>query len=287
MGRASPYTPSRPTRAPCPHVRGRARRPGRRPPPAPPTSRSPAAPPSPWPGRPRGPTASGSSPTPGTRCTGSAGTAPRAAPTGRARKRSAPHGTCSPPPAQRSPVASTSRAAAAHRRWRRAAPAATTTQRVLGAAAAAALAIDAYVHFSDAGYYTAVTTSVLSQATLFRVQAALAAALALALLARPSRLWWAAGVLVGASAFGAVLLYRYVDVGALGPIPNMYEPTWVSPGKLASAWAEGAAAILAATGLLVAVRARRHRCLHTDHAGACPATRGSHACGDSGSAADS
>jgi len=157
-------------------------------------------------------------------------------------------------------VASSSRAAAAHRRWRRAAPAtATTTQRVLGAAAAAALAIDAYVHFHDAGYYTAVTTSVLSQATLFRVQAALAAALALALLARPSRLWWAAGFLVAVSAFGAVLLYRYVDVGALGPIPNMYEPTWVSPGKLASAWAEGAASILTATGLLVAVRARRHR----------------------------
>jgi hypothetical protein len=155
-------------------------------------------------------------------------------------------------------VASTSRAAAAHQRWRRAAPAA-TTQRVVGAAAAAALAIDAYVHFRDAGYYTAVTTSVVSQATLFRVQAALAAALALALLARASRLWWAAGFLVAASAFGAVLLYRYVDVGALGPIPNMYEPTWVSPGKLASAWAEGAAAILTATGLLVAVRARRHR----------------------------
>ena len=155
-------------------------------------------------------------------------------------------------------MASTSHAAAAPRRWRRAVPAA-ATQRVLGAAAAAALAIDAYVHFHDAGYYTAVTSSVLSQATLFRVQAALAAALALALLARPSRLWWAAGFLVGASAFGAVLLYRYVDVGALGPIPNMYEPTWVSPGKLASAWAEGAATILTATGLLVAVRARRHR----------------------------
>ena len=79
-------------------------------------------------------------------------------------------------------MASNSRAAAAHQQWRRAVPAGATTQRVLGATAAAALAIDAYVHFRDAGYYTAVTTSVLSQATLFRVQAALAAALALALL---------------------------------------------------------------------------------------------------------
>jgi hypothetical protein len=174
-------------------------------------------------------------------------------------------------------VASTSHAAAAHRWWRRAAPAATTTQRVLGAAAAAALAIDAYVHFRDAGYYTAVTTSVLSQATLFRVQAALAAALVLALLARPSRLWWAAGFLVAASAFGAVLLYRYVDVGALGPIPNMYEPTWVSPGKLASAWAEGAATILTATGLLVAVRVRRRRQSPHRSRRSLPANRGSHA----------
>jgi len=31
----------------------------------------------------------------------------------------------------------------------------------------------------------------------------------------------------------------------------MYGPTWVSPRKLASAWAEGAATILTATGLFV------------------------------------
>jgi hypothetical protein len=37
----------------------------------------------------------------------------------------------------------------------------------------------------------------------------------------------------------------------------MYEPTWVSPGKLASAWAESAATILTATGLLVTTRARQ------------------------------
>jgi hypothetical protein len=185
-------------------------------------------------------------------------------------------------------VASTSHAAAAHRWWRRAAPAATTTQRVLGAAAAAALGIDAYVHFRDAGYYTAVTTSVLSQATLFRVQAALAAALALALLARPSRLWWAAGFLVAASAFGAVLLYRYVDVGGLGPIPNMYEPTWVSPGKLASAWAEGAATILTASGLLVAVGARRRRqSPHRSRPSLPPPTAEVNGCGDGGGATDS
>jgi hypothetical protein len=31
------------------------------------------------------------------------------------------------------------------------------------------------------------------------------------------------------------LLYTYVDVGSLGPLPNMYEPTWALPGKRASA----------------------------------------------------
>jgi hypothetical protein len=57
-------------------------------------------------------------------------------------------------------------------------------------------------------------------------------------------------LVVAASAFGAVVLYRYVDVGRLGPLPNMYEPTWAPPGKAASAWAEGAGIILAAAGRL-------------------------------------
>lgn len=149
-------------------------------------------------------------------------------------------------------MASTSSAATAKPRWRRAAPA-VVMQRILGVAAAGALGIDAYVHLRDAGFYDTVTTSVFSQGTLFRVQGALAAALGLVLLARPSRLWWAVAFIVVASAFGAVMLYRYVDVGVLGAIPNMYEPTWVSPGKLASAWAEGAATILTAVGLTIAI----------------------------------
>ena len=134
---------------------------------------------------------------------------------------------------------------------------AAVTQRILGVAAAACLAIDAYVHFHDAGLYDAVTTRELSQATLFRVQAGLAAAAGVALLIRPSRLWWAAALMIAGSAFGAVMLY--VHVGPLGPVPDMYEPTWVSPGKLASAWAEGTATVLAAAGLLLAASARRHR----------------------------
>lgn len=127
-----------------------------------------------------------------------------------------------------------------------------TASRTIGFAVAACLAIDAYVHLRDAADYEAVRSSVLSQATLFRVQADLAAALALTVLVRPRRWTWALAAALLASAFAAVVLYTYVDPGQLGPVPDMYEPTWALPGKLASAWAEGIGACLAVLGLLVA-----------------------------------
>ncbi|MDQ1619653.1 MAG: hypothetical protein QOE19_2222 [Actinomycetota bacterium] len=129
------------------------------------------------------------------------------------------------------------------------------TIRLLGVATAAMLGIDAFVHARDAHFYDAVRTSVISQGTLFRLEAAVAALVAVALLIRPSRFWWAAALIVAVSAFGAVVLYQFVDVGRLGPLPNMYEPTWALPGKSASAWAEGIGVILAAAGLLT-TRAR-------------------------------
>jgi hypothetical protein len=54
-----------------------------------------------------------------------------------------------------------------------------------------------------------------------------------------------------------VLLSTYVDVGALGPLPDMYEPTWALPGKAVSAIAEIAATVLALAGLTIALRADR------------------------------
>jgi len=115
---------------------------------------------------------------------------------------------------------------------------------------AAALAIDAAVHAYNApGYDDAQVT--LSQGNLFRIEAGVACAVALLVLVWPRRSTWIAALLVAASALGAVLLYRYVDVGSLGPLPNMYENTWQVPGKVLSAWAEGAAVVLAGLGLLV------------------------------------
>jgi hypothetical protein len=99
-----------------------------------------------------------------------------------------------------------------------------------------------------------VSTSTFSQATLFRAEAIFAAAAAIALLAWPHGVTWAIAVLVTASAAGAVLLNTYVNVGGLGPLPNMYEPTWALPGKEGSGAAEIAGTLLATTGLVLAVR---------------------------------
>jgi hypothetical protein len=130
-------------------------------------------------------------------------------------------------------------------------------QRALAACTAALLAVDAYVHLRDAGLYDTVATATLSQGTLFRAQAVAAGVVAVALVLRPHPVVWAIAVLVAGSAAAAVLLYTYVDVGSLGPVPDMYEPTWALPGKRASAVAEIAATVLALAGLTLAVSRRR------------------------------
>jgi hypothetical protein len=123
------------------------------------------------------------------------------------------------------------------------------TSWTLRIATAAALGIDAAVHWQNAPAYDAVTGTI-SQGELFRVETAAAVAVGLGVLVRPRPSSWLAALLVAASALGAVLLYRYVDVGSLGPLPDMYENTWQVPSKLLSAYAEGAAVVLAGLGLL-------------------------------------
>jgi hypothetical protein len=120
---------------------------------------------------------------------------------------------------------------------------------VLRVGTAAALGIDAVVHWHNAPAYDAVGTTI-SQGALFRAEAVAAAAAGLLVLVRPRPSSWLAALLVAASALAAVLLYRYVDVGSLGPLPDMYENTWQVPGKLLSAWAEAATVVLAGLGLL-------------------------------------
>jgi hypothetical protein len=125
---------------------------------------------------------------------------------------------------------------------------------LLRALAAAGLAVDAYVHADLAAQFDANTASI-SQGVLFRVQAGAAAFAALVLVLHGRRLAAAFGVLISASALGAVLLYRYVDVGKLGPLPDMYDPAWYTE-KTVSAIAE-AVAVACCAGLLAVLWRRR------------------------------
>ncbi len=118
--------------------------------------------------------------------------------------------------------------------------------------AAAGLAVDAYVHADLAPVYDGIRGAI-SQGDLFRIEAGLAAAAALIVLTAGRRAGFGVALAVAASALGALLLYRYVDVGRLGPLPNMYEPSWFTE-KTVAAVAEAAATVASAAGLLHAVR---------------------------------
>lgn len=130
------------------------------------------------------------------------------------------------------------------------------TAVVLRLLAATGLLIDAVIHLRLADRYDA-NAATISQGTLFRAEAA-AAALALTLVL----LWrrplgdlyaWT----VAAAGLAALLLYRYADVGAFGPLPDMYEPLWFTD-KTLTACAQGAA-MLCLTALLAGHRRRRRR----------------------------
>lgn len=121
---------------------------------------------------------------------------------------------------------------------------------------AAGLSIDAIVHVQDAVFYGPNRGSILNEAGLFRIQGAFAILLALLVLVRPRPMVWAAAAMTAAAAAFAVILYTYVDIGAVGGLPDLYEPSWGPPGKLASGIAESITALLATAGLLVTVHER-------------------------------
>ena len=123
---------------------------------------------------------------------------------------------------------------------------------LLLALTAAGLGVDAYVHWHLASRFDSLTgtgTPQISQGQLFRLEAVLALIALVLLLATRSRLAMVFALLVTAGGVGAVLLYGIVDVGNLGPLPDMYDPTWYAE-KTVSAIAEGVAA-LGAAGLLL------------------------------------
>lgn len=119
------------------------------------------------------------------------------------------------------------------------------------------LGIDAYTHFDLAGMYAFNKTSVVSEATLFRIEAVLAILAAIAILIRRNLLTATFALLVAAGGLALLLLYRYVNVGKIGPLPNMYDPLWFKE-KTISAIGE-AVAVVGALGLLIEASVRRRR----------------------------
>ena|SRR5690348_10141134 len=130
-----------------------------------------------------------------------------------------------------------------------------TPRRVLVAIAVIGLAVDAYTHLDLAPLYSHSATAV-SQAQLFQAEAVLAILAGLALIARATALVATVAFLVAAGGLALLLLYRFVDVGELGPLPNMYEPLWYDE-KSISAWAEAVAAVASGALVVLGVRARR------------------------------
>lgn len=121
---------------------------------------------------------------------------------------------------------------------------------LLRAVTAAGLLVDAYVHARLAGRYDPNQgTAALSQGDLFRAEAVVAVLATIAILAFDRRTTYLLTFLVSASALGGLLLYRYYDPGFLGPLPDMYEPTWFGQ-KVVAAVAEAVATVTAAAGLV-------------------------------------
>lgn len=133
-------------------------------------------------------------------------------------------------------------------------PLTAVTSVVLRGLTALGLVRDAAIHLHLAAGYQESAGQGIGAGNLFRVEAVLALAAAAFVLLRGTRRAYAVAVLVAVSAIIAVVLYRYVDVPALGPIPAMYEPVWFAEKNL-SVVAEAIAAIAAMAGLTQSRRA--------------------------------
>jgi hypothetical protein len=126
---------------------------------------------------------------------------------------------------------------------------------VLVVIAVIGLGIDAYTHFDLASLYSHSATAI-TQEQLFWVEAIVAILAGLTLIVRPTKVTAGVAFLVAAGGLALLLLYRFVDVGELGPLPNMYEPLWYDE-KSAAAWGEAVAATASAALVLLVAREPR------------------------------
>ena len=126
----------------------------------------------------------------------------------------------------------------------------------LRVAVAGGLVVDAYVHADLAPSYAEGGGFGVQELFLVEAGVALAAALLMLTVDRTAAVLVAA--VVAASALAAVVTSRYVDLGALGPLPDLYEPVWY-PEKVVAAGAEAVALVAAVVLLVVVHRARPAR----------------------------
>lgn len=113
----------------------------------------------------------------------------------------------------------------------------------------AGLAVDAYVHAHRASDFRFNNDGWISGEWLFRLEALAAAAVALAVLIWANRLWYALAFVVATAGVAAVVLFSQVNIGAVGPLPTIYEPTWYAE-KTVSLIGEAIAAVAALAGFL-------------------------------------
>lgn len=126
---------------------------------------------------------------------------------------------------------------------------------------AAGLAVDAWVHWRfapDMAPGPNAPSGTIAGDDLFRAQAIVAVVAAVLVVVWASKWTYAFAFVVAASAAGAVLLYYFVDVGRLGPIPGMYDPSWYAD-KTISLAGEVVAALAALIGFFTVGAAKRQR----------------------------
>lgn len=126
---------------------------------------------------------------------------------------------------------------------------------VLRTGVAVSLVVSSVIHVQLAPGYQQAAPGGIGQGTLFLVQAGAAALAAVFVLLRGSRVAFAAAAVVALSSLAAVILYRYVQVPAVGPLPSMYEPVWYT-AKTVTAVAEAAAGALAGAGYALLHKSR-------------------------------
>ncbi len=126
---------------------------------------------------------------------------------------------------------------------------------VLRVAVAAALVVSAVIHVQLAPGYQQAAPGGIGQGTLFLAQAGAAALAAVFVLLKGSRTAFAAAAAVALSSLAAVILYRYVQVPAIGPLPSMYEPVWYT-AKTITAIAEAVAGAMAMAGYALLQKTR-------------------------------